>query len=669
MLAYYNNIRDVSENIRGLNDKHILRFLHKPIAFSIVIIAMFVSVNMQAQSVVENLTDTISLVNGKKYYLHTVLKGQTLYRISVSYQANIEEIRKENPALEDHGLQPDMILRIPISLPVEETAKEEEKPLPVDEIKVEEKRETVKAKDTLIYVVLPGETMYSITRSLQLTDLQLQMLNPELSKEGLKAGQHLIVPNGTRIPEANRLNITASNVSDTLRILFSLENIKVHTVERRETLYGISKEYGITIDELLFLNPDAKEGIKRGDVLKIPVFAEKGKQGALSALIAPPLDTILTDTIEKPTIRDKKSSYKVAMLIPFHVDDLVMTNLFEIHDDSDSDDPDTEQRNLIFYDYYEGALLAIDSIKKLGLGSLEIFTYDTREDSVTVSKILSKPEMLEMDLIIGPFFRSNLRQVAAFSKKHNIPHVSPVNPHNEILSGNNQVLKVIPSMDVQMDLLGKVVADSFATANIFIVYNERESDSIFAKIFYSSIKKNCPQCKLDYFCYSQKGLKGLEARFSADSTNFVAIISNNQVFVSNLVTMLNLRTDKYPLVVMGMPQWRAFSNIELEYLQKLNLHLFTNGFVDYKSPVVKDFLYKYHNRYFRDPGRYAFIGYDVTLYFLRNLLLHGPSFNMSKETERGTSLVFSFEKRENKAWENRFVNVYKLVNYQPVLIH
>lgn len=51
-----------------------------------------------------------------------------------------------------------------------------------------------------------------------------------------------------------------------------------HTVESQETVYGISKQYGISIEDLQKLNPEIKKGLKKGMVLKIPESKPKPKE-------------------------------------------------------------------------------------------------------------------------------------------------------------------------------------------------------------------------------------------------------------------------------------------------------------------------------------------------------------------------------------------------------
>ena len=75
-------------------------------------------------------------------------------------------------------------------------------------------------------------------------------------------------------------------------------------------------------------------------------------------------------------------------------------------------------------EFYEGFLIAVDSLKKKG-ESFDIYTYDT---SAGVNTILAKSEMKDMDIIFGPAHTSNISAVAGFAEKNNIRLVIPFAP-------------------------------------------------------------------------------------------------------------------------------------------------------------------------------------------------------------------------------------------------
>ena len=73
----------------------------------------------------------------------------------------------------------------------------------------------------------------------------------------------------------------------------------VHKVLPKQTLYSISKAYGITEAELVAANPDTKEGLKAGSILFVPVSGEKAEAAVV-----------------KPVEKDEKTEPEVKQAAP-----------------------------------------------------------------------------------------------------------------------------------------------------------------------------------------------------------------------------------------------------------------------------------------------------------------------------------------------------------------
>lgn len=108
----------------------------------------------------------------------------------------------------------------------------------------------------LVHVVEGGQTLYSLMKTYEVDEEELKKINPELS-EGLKIGQRILIPTNLS-PDKVTLN------KDTTKL-----KLCDHLVKRKETLYGISRQYKQSVTELLELNPEVKEGLKVGQVIKV----------------------------------------------------------------------------------------------------------------------------------------------------------------------------------------------------------------------------------------------------------------------------------------------------------------------------------------------------------------------------------------------------------------
>ena len=113
------------------------------------------------------ISTTTKVLNGKKYYIHKVAKGQSLYGIAKIYEVDLNVLLVENPEAID-GIKTGQELKIP-------TEKNKEQNLP-----------TLKDYENyLTHKVSKGETVYNICTRYKITEQQLIQLNPDV-KNGLK---------------------------------------------------------------------------------------------------------------------------------------------------------------------------------------------------------------------------------------------------------------------------------------------------------------------------------------------------------------------------------------------------------------------------------------------------------------------------------------------------
>lgn len=175
--------------------------------------------------------DSIGLetINGKVFIVHKVDAGETLYAISKRYGVTIEQIVAQNPAA-DGGLEVDQILKVPY---VPRTVK------PIAQGKK--------------HVVAEKETLFSISRLYGVAVDDIKKWN-NLTDNALSLGQELVIKSQTTVQSAG--------------IDTPLRTAKVtHTVAAKETMYSITRQYGITVDQLREWNSLQNDELKVGQTL------------------------------------------------------------------------------------------------------------------------------------------------------------------------------------------------------------------------------------------------------------------------------------------------------------------------------------------------------------------------------------------------------------------
>ena len=511
------------------------------------------------------------------------------------------------------------------------------------EVKISAVIEKKDGKEFYIHTVQKKESVWKIAKAYNVTSEDIITLNPGCDKK-IRPGQKLIIP-----------------VKKT-ELKPSVEAFD-HTIEKGESLYIIAKKFSVSVDDIFKINPGLTDKIKPGQIIKIP---GKLKNGNIQINIDS--SSVKVDSVydcSKPKLLD---SYNIALMIPFYLGSIYQVN---------PDDPEIKEKeandylSLTYIQYYEGILMAIDSLKKKGF-TAKVYVYDVDADTAATLKILEKPEMTQMHLIIGPFFEGSFNVVARYAKKNKIKLVDPLSSDDDILKNNSYVFKATPSSNTQLKQLAAFIVDRYPKSPVIIVHNNKENEKVYLTTFEAALNSEqhsagLPDSNFKEVVYSQDGFSGITKYFSPTDTNIIVTLSNGEIFVTNYVSNFNKIYDKYKMIVFGLPSWKSFDNIETEYLQNINLHIFSTSYVDYFDPAVKNFILKFRDEYKTEPEKYAFQGFDVGMVFFSALKSYGVNFDKCIDKVGGKYLQSSYKFRRaggNDGYENSFLNIYRYEDYR-----
>ena len=135
-----------------------------------------------------------------------------------------------------------------------------------------------------IYTVQPSEGMFSISRRFGVKQADINNANPQI-QDGLKAGMQILVP----VTAENKKHIQKS-VNKTVTTT-GPEFIQ-HKVEKKQTLFAISRLYNVSQEDIKKYNPEAEKGLREGMILQIPKAAKESQK---------PVENAETIKYEKPS--------------------------------------------------------------------------------------------------------------------------------------------------------------------------------------------------------------------------------------------------------------------------------------------------------------------------------------------------------------------------------
>ena len=603
-------------------------FLKFTLSFALCLLS-FVSIG-QTKS-----TD-IKTINGKKYYIHKVEKGQSLYAIAKTYNMDVNSILAENDEAID-GLKPGQELKIPFESLLT--------------------KQSLNAIDTNKYVyhkISKGETIYGITKKYNIDEKKLAAFNPTISG-GLKEGEYVIIGE-------KKKNTSTKHVTSPTPI--ALATSETYIVLQSETLYGISKKLNISQDDLLKWNPEAKDGIKQGQVLKIS--AAKTSTTSVVSSSSSSLSTIAASVVKDTTTihKAKKTSYNIALFLPFKLTESESI----IIDDLARAKASFPQTQSLALDFYIGFKKAVDSLVSKDF-DVNINLYDTDDrDSAKIEAICKTVDFKSQDVIFGPLYSSVFKIVSKYAKENHIPIVSPVIQHNKILFDNPMVSKITPSVYTLIENLADYSLDSLSDTRMILV-NATAKDQAYNKSFKTQYNEGLITHKrtLKDSIVEVRGLAGVKGAYVAGKKNVVVLFTNNLVYLQDFITQLSVYADKKDILLMGFSSVGNIDNLDQDYLNVLNFHFAETNHIDLKDSTTRQLAKHYQEFYIADPSESYFEGYDVATYYLSHLKTHGPDFflNLDKNKWSGIFTDYKFFRPDTETgFENKATSIYKYSNYQ-----
>ncbi len=624
----------------------------------LLIIAFTLSQNTNAQEVIVKRSTVVEKYKGKPCYMHFVKKGETLTAISKAYNISIEELSAENPVIAE-GLKPDMVLRIPQKPMVVTPEAEIKSPAVTNN---EQQAKPSADANHIIYLVKKQETLYGISKQFNITIDDILKANPGL--EVLQEGMEIRIPKSKLAEKPVVSEVVTNKVKNVDTIPTEIQ------VKPGETLYSIGKTYNVTVDDLIDLNPQLSEGLKAGMILKLrkPGAGKVSKQDEDNKLIISIIPTTPNDCYDSGNI---KKNYNVAILLPF-----LLSDAAETLDAPEQKNP-SEFDNFNYFQFYEGFMLAADSLEKMGLHArIQVLDGDKINDTLTVKQALRKPGMDKMDLIVGPVFANSFTVAARFARKNGIGIVNPLSRRENIVDGNPFVFKAQVSNMGIATKLSTFIIKQYPNANVLVVRNDNKEQKSLISVFTSQIKtaqtNHSFKGSIQEANYSTDMIAGVTKKLKPNAKNIVIFFSNSKTNVPNFVSLLNPYSKSNDIILMGMDGWEDFE-LETEFLVNLNFHQLTSNYIDYDSEAVKQFIAQFRDKYGAVPlaSKHAYLGYDTGLYFLNSLMWYGDKYISCIPSYKLNGLQYNFDFSQpimGNGLQNQNITIVKLQDYKMVKV-
>lgn len=554
-----------------------------------------------------------------RYFYHTVTSGQGVYSIARMYNVSEQDIYKLNP-----GSERTIITGQQLRIPQKENLSE----------------------STKFHTVKPNETLYRLSVDNNVTVKEICDANPGLSIENFQSGQVIIIPppsKETLTPPtiiAHDISELPATVSAAAKTLIDTSRIKTtHLVEKRENVYRISKNYGITQEELIEANPilyDTKP--RAGSTLNIPYNAKeltaRAESREKAGQIVSTIDNATLFNIHKPevTVFD---GIRAALILPFSL----------------SDSTNIDQKKMI--EFYQGTLLALNKLKEQGISvSLSVFDSGNADDSI--GHILSNPEMLNMNIIFGPRYPTHIKQVSDFSKKHSIPLVLPISSNDEEVYNNPYIFQLNTPQSYSLSEIYTHFFEYFKNPRIiFIDAGDYSRNPFIDGLKPALASRNIPYITIPVDTSAQLLLDTL----SLSHHNIFIINSTKSAPLANTLPILQLVTrSKHPgtqTSLFGYPEYQIYAADNLDELFEVDTYFYSWFYTNNLLPGAVEFQSRFRNAFSRHMmisyPSFASYGYDMAYFFLKALNEYGTDFsnNLDQVHTEPVQVGFKFERVNN----------------------
>ncbi len=518
-----------------------------------------------------------------RFILHTVAKGETLYKLSKKYEVSETDIKRYNKHLYTAELRSGEVVKIP-NTRQEEAEEEVAKP----------------AVTNRKHIVKPKETKYGLAAMYGITIEELEQMNPDI-KNGLQIGTILNVPDKSYTPDA----------------VLEEDTYAFYEVKPKETLFSLTRRWDMTEEQLVRLNPALKEGLKNGMILKLPKNKVSEETGVVMNAGAVKLADNLTNLGTK----------NVAVLLPF--------NLNKTETDTSNIAAEILKRDRVMniaLEFYSGVLMAVDSAKALGI-STNLHVFDTqynRQDGEAsnnrkIETLLRTNDFGKMNAVIGPLLTSNVEKTSSLLRDRAIPVVSPIVPEINLQAN---VFQSRPADRILKEQMMRFIRLEGKGKNIVIIADSKNQKSK------ADLLALYPDAKVVF----PKGENGagyvsaslLASKLSATIENWVILETNDVALISNVTTGLSTQLGAKKITLLTTDKGSAYESDDVSNitLMKLNFH-FPSVDRAYTEKQLS-FINAYKAKYGYVPSSYAVRGYDLTFDTLLRLAAAESLYDAAK---------------------------------------
>lgn len=382
---------------------------------------------------------------------------------------------------------------------------------------------------------------------------------------------------------------------------------EVHKVKKKETIFGIAKANGLTIEELIKANPDMnKPGyeLKKDDYIFIPYPSNQSQSKTETASSA----SSATNTKASTPIAN---AIRVGVMLPLH-------------------NVDGDGRRMV--EYYRGMLLAFDQLRLQGY-NIDVKAWNVPQDA-DIRSFLLQEGANKCQLIFGPLYSSMVTPLADFCKAYGIKMVIPFSITGNDVAQNPNIFQVYQPQAQLTESAIRAFIDRFSQYHaVFIDCNDANSDK---GTFTFPLRKQLEAKGISHSITNLNSSETMFAKaFSTTKPNVVVLNTGRSPQLNAAFAKL-AKLSGVSISLFGYTEWLMYEKYDLQNFFKYDTYIpstfYYNGGLKDTRTIVTNYRTWFKGDMMESLPRFALTGYDQAMFFLRGYHDQGKNFTGAKGT-------------------------------------
>lgn len=552
---------------------------------------------------------TVKHIAGEQYYTYEIKNKETLYGIARKVQISEEVLLTYNPWASGK-LEKKLLLLVPVKA-LAHPGQAQAAPPTI---------EVAASQAPASHTVAAGENVCTIAKTYNASVEGILAANPRLHPADYTPGEVVRVTPGSALPFTYEKTTTV---------------FQTYTVQPGDTYTSLASTHGLTVIDLMTLNPATKKP-KKGKLMVLPATRTERLTGNMATIDLADLEAYYQPRLEaiyqQMLAERQHSDINIGIILPF-----------QLHKSA------PPKQAYLYTDFYKGFLIALDSLKHATTRKVNLKVYDTQHNLNVTDSLLLLPEMRDMDVLIAPSEPKQMERINNFGNEWGIEVLNCFSTKNDDHLTNRYVYQVnTPTRDFTANVL-RWFDDEFADCTVLFL-NDPAAEN---KDIYTDLRNHIQEKDMANGTLTVSGELSFDqlSRMMNPGARYVFIPSSSskELFRKVAGALKRAKSERFDcdMVMLAYPEYVLYLKDFQTDMQTIDTYMFSR-FFNAKGYRTRDFDTLYR-RWFGGETLVSYpnmglLGYDTAMFIVHALNTTGSL--VDTDTHKGIQTSFRFVRED-----------------------